>query len=116
MSGPRAPHSLRHKPQSTPLKFEEIQAPLLPIGTDGRPARRQVNRHGTPVEPSEPATDLPLLGPPPWCSGIAVAAFTGVRLETLYMTAGLGPEPPFTHTPRLHEHDASAQAAIGTFD
>ena len=22
MSGPRAPHSLRHKPQSTPLKFE----------------------------------------------------------------------------------------------
>jgi hypothetical protein len=23
MSGPRAPHSLRHKPQSTPLKFEE---------------------------------------------------------------------------------------------
>ena len=23
MSGPRAPHSLRHEPQSTPLKFEE---------------------------------------------------------------------------------------------
>jgi hypothetical protein len=23
MSGPRAPHSLRHEPQTTPLKFEE---------------------------------------------------------------------------------------------
>jgi hypothetical protein len=30
------------------------------------------------------------------------------------MTAGLGLEPPFTDTPRLHEHDASAQAATGT--
>jgi hypothetical protein len=30
------------------------------------------------------------------------------------MTAGLGPEPPFKHTPRLHEHDAAAQAATGT--
>jgi hypothetical protein len=37
-------------------------------------------------------------------------------MKGLYMTAGLGPEPPFTHTPRLHEHDASAQAATGTFD
>jgi hypothetical protein len=32
------------------------------------------------------------------------------------MTAGLGPEPPLMHTPRLHEHDASAQADTGTFD
>ena len=24
MSGPRAPHSLRHEPQTTPLKFEEL--------------------------------------------------------------------------------------------
>jgi fatty acid desaturase len=30
------------------------------------------------------------------------------------MTAGLGPEPPLTYTPRLHEHDAAAQAATGT--
>jgi hypothetical protein len=29
------------------------------------------------------------------------------------MTAGLGPEPPFTHTPRLHEHDAAAQQPPG---
>jgi hypothetical protein len=37
------------------------------------------------------------------------------RIEGLYMTAGLGPEPPFTHMPRLHEHDAAAQADTGTF-
>ena len=29
------------------------------------------------------------------------------------MTAGLGPEPPFMHTPRLHEHAAAAQADPG---
>ena len=29
------------------------------------------------------------------------------------MTAGLGPEPPFTHMPRLHEHDAPAQVDTG---
>ena len=32
MSGPRAPHSLRHEPQTTPLKFEE----LLRIGRNRR--------------------------------------------------------------------------------
>jgi hypothetical protein len=32
------------------------------------------------------------------------------------MTAGLGPEPPFTQTPRFHEQDAVAQADTGTFD
>jgi hypothetical protein len=30
------------------------------------------------------------------------------------MTAGLGPEPPLTHTSRLHEHYASAHANTGT--
>lgn len=33
------------------------------------------------------------------------------KIERLYLTAGLGPEPPLINTPRLHEHDASAQAA-----
>jgi hypothetical protein len=32
------------------------------------------------------------------------------------MTAGLGPEPPLTHTSRLHEHDAAAQANTRDFD
>ena len=34
MSGPRAPNSLRHKPQSTPLKFEEpdYHAAALRVG------------------------------------------------------------------------------------
>jgi hypothetical protein len=36
------------------------------------------------------------------------------KLGALYMTAGLGPEPPLTYTSRLHEHDAAAQAATGT--
>jgi hypothetical protein len=41
MSGPRAPHPLRHEPQSTPLKFEEplkvgnqIEQPYDPSGSD----------------------------------------------------------------------------------
>jgi hypothetical protein len=38
----------------------------------------------------------------------------GSRLRELYLTAGLGPKSPFTHTPRLHEHDADAQADTGT--
>jgi hypothetical protein len=35
------------------------------------------------------------------------------RIRELHRTAGLGPEPPFTYTPRLHEHDAAAQADPG---
>jgi hypothetical protein len=42
MSGPRAPHSLRHEPQSTPLKFEEpLMADTIFVETKrGRPRRR----------------------------------------------------------------------------
>ena len=47
---------------------------------------------------------------------IVAAAFSGGKIRALYLTAGLGPEPPLTHTPRLHEHEAYAQAATGTFD
>jgi hypothetical protein len=36
-------------------------------------------------------------------------------MRGLYIAAGLGPEPPFMHTPRLHEYDSAAQAATGTF-
>jgi hypothetical protein len=31
-------------------------------------------------------------------------------MSELYITAGLGPEPPFMHTPRLHEYDSAARA------
>jgi hypothetical protein len=38
------------------------------------------------------------------------------RVRDAVHAAGLGPEPPFKHTPRLHEHDAAAQADTGTLN
>ena len=44
MSGPRAPHSLRHEPQSTPLKFEE---PVIGAVAGSAPAGDEcLNRPG----------------------------------------------------------------------
>ena len=44
------------------------------------------------------------------CSSAAITGLIGGRPHRLR------PEPPLTHTPRLHEHDASAQAPTGTSD
>ena len=38
------------------------------------------------------------------------------RVRNAVHAAGLGPEPPFTHTPRLPEHGAAAQVNTGTFE
>jgi hypothetical protein len=47
MSGPRAPHSLRHEPQTTPLKFEEplYEAELAVHNGDAAPRRALWSRN-----------------------------------------------------------------------
>jgi hypothetical protein len=45
MSGPRAPHSLRHEPQSTPLKFEEPLYLLLQLARTTRPKEPDEKGH-----------------------------------------------------------------------
>ena len=54
MSGPRAPHSLRHKPQSTPLKFEEsVMAAFQPY-REVRDRWRQLPRISAGAPPPWP--------------------------------------------------------------
>jgi hypothetical protein len=69
MSGPRAPHSLRHEPQSTPLKFEEpvnfspkgkmrpqLVEPERPFGHRVPPSpNTQISTPGNLVQPTNAA-------------------------------------------------------------
>jgi hypothetical protein len=47
MSGPRAPHRLRHEPQCTPLKFEEPLNSSMPSTAEVACLRQNERANGT---------------------------------------------------------------------
>ena len=68
-----------------------------------------------PVGLTEPSDDFTYARPPQWLQPNRRCGIHPGRVGDAVYAAGLGPEPPFTHTPRLHEHDAAAQVNTGTF-